>query len=580
MTQVMSYLVKNNMKSIRYIALGALLVAGQTFAQNLSTEVVVDRTIQPKEHAASRLGGLTPVLVLPNVKPETLSTARFTTLSPLTRSYTRLDPAVGGRAAEMSPYKGYAAIGYFPAMNLGASAGYRFLNNDKFTLGAAFQLDGESYKPYKDLLPDSKNAQWYARLGVDFGWRPKENSQLSVELDYSYLKDKTWLWDWQAVNTIGIGADWKSRINGFDYSVGIYENFEKSGDVDVYCLKDNSSTKQIEGLTQNSFGVNAAVMKPFAETSCLGIDFNADFIHTNNPIYYGIENVDNTIGSIGVKPYYGLDMGHFTARIGIDVDFGVGDDAKVHIAPDIRLQWAASSQFGIWLNAGGGDRLNSFASRRQITNYQLFYQGFRRSNIPIILEGGFNFGPFSGFTAELYGGYAKANNWLMAGWIAGEEYEKIKGWHAGLRFGYEWNIFKASLGAEIAPSKYNKAWIYNYDKAKYVISAALDVKPIEKLSVGVGYEFRDHRGYSFDPDEWYSLGNVSNLTVHADYKILPWLTVFARGENLLGRRYDILPVVAIYDVEWPQPFPPTVGYITGGLPSQKQKGAIGVAVKF
>lgn len=559
MTQVMSYLEKMNMKSIRYIALGALLVAGQTFAQNLSTEVVVDRTIQPKERAATRLGGLTPVLVLPTAKPETLTTARFTTLSPLTRSYTRLDPAVGGRAAELTPYKGYAAIGYFPAMNLGASAGYRFLNNDKFTLGAAFQLDGEGYKPYKDLLPDSKNAQWYARLGVDFGWRPKENSQLSVELDYSYLKDKTWLWDWQAVNTIGIGADWKSRAKGFDYSVGIYENFEKSGDVEAYSLESASKPlSRYDGLSQNLFGVNAAIMKPFAETSCFGVDFNADFIHTNHPTYDDIDNVDNTIGTIGLKPYYGLDMGNFTAKIGLDVDFGTGDDAKIHIAPDIRLQWAASSQFGIWLNAGGGDRLNSFASRRQITNYQLFYQGFRRSNIPIILEGGFNIGPFSGFTAEIYGGYAKANNWLMAGWLGGKEYEDIKGWHAGLRFGYEWNILKASLGGEIAPSKYDKAWIYNYDKAKYVITAALDVKPIEKLTVGVGYEFRDHRGYSFDPDEWYSLGNVSNLTVHADYKILPWLTVYGRGENLLGRRYDII----------------------GLLPSQKQKGAIGVAVKF
>lgn len=558
MTQVLSYLEKKNMKSIRYIALGALLVAGQTFAQNLSTEVVVDRTIQPKEHAASRLGGLTPVLVLPNAKPETLSTARFTTLSPLTRSYTRLDPAVGGRAAEMSPYKGYAAIGYFPAMNLGASAGYRFLNNEKFTLGAAFQLDAESYKPFSDEIPDAKNSQMYARVGVDFGWRPKENSQLSIDLDYSYLKDKTWLWNNQSINGIGLGADWKSRINGFDYTVGIYENFEKSGDVEVCCLKDNSSIKQIEGLTQNRFGVNAAVMKPFAETSCFGVDFNADFIHTNHPTYDDTVNIDNTIGTIGVKPYYGLDMGRFTARIGIDVDFGVGDDAKVHIAPDIRLQWAASSQFGIWLNAGGGDRLNSFAARRQLTNYQLFANGLRRSNIPLILEGGFNIGPFSGFTAEIYGGYAKANNWLMAGWIGGEEYEDIKGWHAGLRFGYEWNILKASLGGEVAPSKYNKAWIYNYDKAKYVITAALDVKPIEKLTVGVGYEFRDHRGYSFDPDEWYSLGNVSNLTVHADYKILPWLTVYGRGENLLGRRYDII----------------------GWLPSQKQKGAIGVAVKF
>ena len=51
---------------------------------------------------------------------------------------------------------------------------------------------------------------------------------------------------------------------------------------------------------------------------------------------------------------------------------------------------------------------------------------------------------------------------------------------------------------------------------------------------------------------------MSNLTVHAEYKLLPWFTIFGRGENLLGRRYDIL----------------------GLLPSQKQHGAMGVALKF
>lgn len=551
------------MKSIRYIALGALLVAGQTFAQNLSTEVVVDRTIQPKEHAATRLGGLTPVLVLPAARPETLNTARYTTLSPLTRSYTRLDPAMGGRAAEQSPYKGYASIGYFPSMNLGASAGYRFLDNEKFTLGAALQLDGESYKPFgDDFMPDLKNAQWYGRLGLGFGWRAKKDSELSVALDYSYMKDKTWIWDWQSTNSFGIAADWKSHTELFDYTVGIYDSYEKSGDTKRHYLTDGiSSAVAYKGLAQNQFGINAAAMKSFAETSCIGLAFNADFIHTNHPDFKDAKDVpvvDKTVGTIGFKPYYGIDMGNFSAKIGLDVDFGVGDDSKVHIAPDIHLQWAATSQFGLWLSAGGGDELNSFARRRELTNYQLFASGLRRSNIPLILEGGLNFGPFTGFTAELYGGYAKANKWLMAGFVGQIDYEDISGWHAGINLGYEWSILKASVGAEVAPSKWNKAWIYNYDKAKYIITASLDVKPIEKLTVGVGYEFRDHRGYSFDPDEWYSLGNVSNLTVHADYKVLPWLTVFGRGENLLGRRYEIV----------------------GWLPSQKQKGAIGLAVKF
>ncbi len=50
------------MKPIIYTGLSLLLAAVPAVAQDLSTEVVVDRTIQPKERAASRLGGITPVL--------------------------------------------------------------------------------------------------------------------------------------------------------------------------------------------------------------------------------------------------------------------------------------------------------------------------------------------------------------------------------------------------------------------------------------------------------------------------------------------------------------------------------------
>ncbi len=547
------------MKSIRYISLGLLLIAGQSYAQNLSTEVVVDRTIQPKEHAATRLGGLTPVLVLPGAKPETLSTARFTTLSPLTRSYTRLDPATGGRAAEQTPYKGYAALGYFPSVNVGASAGYRILDNEKFTLGAALQFDGESYKSFgKDFMPDRKNAQWYTRLGVDFSYRPKEKSELSAALAYSYLKDKTWAWDWQSVNSLGLDLGWKSSTDKFDYTLGIYENFEKSGDYDY--LYSYVMPRSREGLTQNQFGLNGDISMPVADTSRFGVALNADFVHTNHPDVDGGYNPDRLVGTVGLKPFYGLNMDNVTARVGLDVDFGVGDRGKVHVAPDIMMQWVPSSQFGLWVSAGGGDVLNPFSSRRQITNYQVFSYGFDRSNIPLIVEGGLNFGPFTGFTAEIYGGYAKANKWYMTSTVDNCFIAPVnlKGWHAGVRFGYESGIVKASAGAEIAPSKYDKAWLYNYDRAKYIITVAVDVKPIDKLTVGVGYEFRGHRGYTEGPDEWYSLGCVSDLSVHADYDLLPWLTVFGRGENLLGRRYDLL----------------------YRLLSQKQKGAIGLAVKF
>lgn len=548
------------MKPIIYTGLSLLLAAVPAVAQDLSTEVVVDRTIQPKERAASRLGGITPVLELSTPRTPSLSTARYSTLSPLTRSYTRLDPASGAMAAEKSPYKGYAALGYFPSLNIGASAGYRFIDNEKMTLGADLQFDGERYKPFDGWYERREFSEWYTRVGVDFSYRPAKDKQLSVALDYNFLKQRTVAWDWQNVNTIGLDLGWEAAYEDINYYVSLSENFEKSGDVNMLDMFEGAGKpKPLDGLTQNALGIKAGASYSLDASSRIGIDLNGDFIHTNNPELKNEFVPHNLIGTMGVKPYYALNMGNISALVGVKLDFGVNDEAKMHVAPDIRLQWEATSQLGVWINAGGGDVLNPFSAVRQMTDYQVFKYGYRRSNIPLMLEGGFNFGPFSGFTAQIYGGYAKANRWLMAYNLALENHwVNVKGWHAGLKLGYRWRMLDFNAGAEIAPSDFDKAWIYNYDRAKYIITAGVDVTPIDKLTIGASYEFRGHRGYSFDPDEWYSLGCVSNLAVHAEYKLLPWFTIFGRGENLLGRRYDIL----------------------GLLPSQKQHGAVGVALKF
>ena len=54
------------------------------------------------------------------------------------------------------------------------------------------------------------------------------------------------------------------------------------------------------------------------------------------------------------------------------------------------------------------------------------------------------------------------------------------------------------------------------------------------------------------------LGSVSELSLGATYKINEKVTVYARGENILGHRYDIYP----------------------GLPSAGVHGLAGVSLKF
>ena len=124
-------------------ALAATVAAG---AKDLKTEITVDRTVVPVEREATRLGGISPVLMQPQTDFRRLTLVEYGEPSELTSSITPLEPASYGDTIPVTPYRGYASAGYFPAYNLGLSAGYRFINTSRTRLGAWMQFDGESYK--------------------------------------------------------------------------------------------------------------------------------------------------------------------------------------------------------------------------------------------------------------------------------------------------------------------------------------------------------------------------------------------------------------------------------------------------
>ncbi len=532
-----------------FTACALTLTAIAADAQDLKTEVVVDRTVEPAERAATRLGGLTPELVLPAFQPVAVKPSVYTRLSPLTRSFTRLDPADGPAAAEPSPYRGYAALGYFPVLNLGAAAGYRILDTDRFDLGVHLQAGGERYEPIKDGKDTDVHQAWNIGLGVDFAWWPDAVSTLSAAAGYDYLRQQNTYWNPQNINSGNVAVGWDSEFGNLKYDVGVSAEFEDASDAVLY-LAELGGSHLLPGLSQQQIGFEAEGSLPVGGDSRFGVAVDGDFVHTGS-----------TLGAVGVTPFYSIASGNLSAKVGIKVDFGAGgEDSKVHIAPDLRMQWAVAPQFAVNASVAGGSVMNPFSSLRQECVYQVFTFGYGRSDVPVLAEVGLNFGPFAGFSAGLFGGYAKADGWLMmnGGVISQFAPVDIDGWRAGLRLGCEWRFLSVGASAEIAPSEYDKAWLYNRDRAKYVIGASAVVRPLEGLALGVDYEFRDHREAYYDASTSVPLGCKSELAAEVTYRVSKPFTVFARAENLLSRSY----------------------MMTAWEPSKKICGLIGVDVKF
>ncbi len=586
---------------------GSAVLAISAQSKDLKTEITVDRTVVPVEREAVRLGSLTPQLLSSPVNMRRLTLADYTETAPLTRSVPVLGPASYGDKLSLSPYKGYAALGYFPAFNLGASAGYKFVDTEHTRLGAWLQYDGYSYKPSDKT--DGSYANNTFTLGARLEQRVGKSSSFAASLGYTFAaigKPDAFAEEKQNVNDFDINLSWWSRVKAISYHAhASFDHFGygKDGYVDNFKTFYHEDTQPTRAASENRFTFKAGIGYLGSSASPRGgLELSADFLSRSNgveiaDIQYGVDEFypivqpisDGTLGVISLTPYYAFHGASVNGRIGAKVELSTGGTGKkFHIAPAVMLDWNAASQFALYANIEGGERLNSL---RSLFGYCPFINSiwqYQRSHMPVSVEIGMNIGPFSGFSARIFGGYAVANDWLMPqsttmfengeppldcgpNFDCGPQrlysftnfgYYDLKSWHAGVGLSYEWrSVVKVNATAETAPNDADKSYYLWRDRAKYVINASIEVRPVKALKIGVGYELRaGRRNYASNDIGAVALrlANVSNLGVNASYDINESITVFARGENILNRRYEL-----VTDIE-----------------AQGVKGLIGATYKF
>lgn len=542
------------------LAASAVLAQGVA-AQDLSTQVNVDRTVAPEEKPATRPASLLPALTLPAATVPSLYPQTYEALSPVTRSYARLDPAAGSFAAEKSPWRGYAVLGYFPLLHGGASAGYRIADSRRLVLDASLQAEGSRNKPESR---DPRKYQFYeARLGVDGAWTP-DAGRLSFDLGYDFLNQQSILWEMQTVNYVDAHAKWSAMATptvGYDAWGGA--SFEMPGNTIVHPEASNPS-KDVHFYQpyQQDYlgGVRGSV--DFAGNSTASLAVEGRLVHTGNCVYdrIGIRR-GGSAGHVDLTPSYMLSHGYVNATVGLRVGLGIGDfsEKKVTVAPDINIQWAPSQKAALWLRADGGQRVMTYHDMRQYTPYQIFIAESYASNIPYRITAGMNFSPLQGLTVSAGGGYAKADRWYMlSSTVPTFSLADISGWSARVGAEYAWRFIKASAEAVFAPGDYAHAWLDNRDRARTVVNASVEATPLAPLTVGVEYRGRlDRRCYLYE-NKSSSLGDVCDVNAYASWRFSPRLTVFGRCENILGHRYMVAAQVV----------------------SEAQAGAVGAAFKF
>lgn len=575
----------------QHIILAAALISTCASAQTLTKEIVIEREVDPTLPEAARINNY-PVLLQPQAPASRLPFVDVTAAARVPGMLTMLEPAEGQAPFSLSPYRGYASLGYFPAYNLGISAGYSIIAKPASSLNVWTQFDGWSYKDQHDETLKRNSVT----VGADFSHLFGRTKRLDVSADFTYnAYNKPWEEADPNLSTtaFNIDAAWSARHRSLAYYVTAdFNHFGFSG------KKLHLSNYNLKGISQNIIKASAGTAYFITDKSSVVGHVDVSFSGFNKfnslvtvPPTVGIYNYyfpellagdGKTMGLITLAPSYRYSSGAFSTQLGIKAQIATNAGKTFHIAPDVKFNVRPVSTFAATLTLGGGEHINSLQELYNIDPYMSVAQGYKFSEVPFTADLALTFGPFYGASVKLFGGYAVANDWLMPDVLSGAAGPNpssnrlyygsmfnavdLRAVHYGAEFAWKYNKnIEASVKYDGAPGSYRHSYYLNRDRARHVLEAKASVTPISPLTIDAAFTLRAGRSlYTIWGTETgaepvkYDLHNANSLDLGATWRFTDQISAFVRVENILGRR----------------------AYMYNMLEQQGVHGLIGAAIKF
>lgn len=540
-----------------------LLPAAATAQEQLTKEIDVEREIVPELRAASRME-VFPATVRPTMKTVRLTPGELTSpadYQPLTFRY---EPASAGAAAPLTPYCGYVDAGYFPVGDFGVAAGFAAVSRENTTLNVWANLNRRQYDDKNPILveyPEARND--YKTLdvaaGVDFVHRFSPKGRLGISTDFGYSnfnkgllhsireEDHAYLTVYDPTQNViqwYLIAGWDgSADNGLRYTIGARTgifNYSKAQPQGIPIDDRWFILGYEDAQKQTTFGANVGAMLPINSVSEFGMDLATDWQRLKvvwipgeiSPVGLNLSE-PKTFGVSNFTPYYSFHNAGFVIHAGVRLDLASGNGSKLYIAPDVKFAYNPVAQFGVWLNATGGSRLNTLESLYAVSRYMLPSETMSTSRVKLDSELGFRVGPFKGIALQTGATYGNAHDWIIP-------------WARQMCEAHNLHAFKVFVGLTAAwrdyvslTARYDRRlgdgqdnfWYAWRDDTRSAVSASLTIRPFSPLEITAGYTGRFERYH----------GDISTLSAGAIYRITAPLSVFARFDNILNRtQYDVV----------------------------------------
>ena len=523
----------------KFFLLLAITLTTNAFCQDLSTEITVDRTVVPRLDPASPMQSVQPA-VLPTDAPQVrLDPDDLTAVPPY-------EPQPGFTAnpadpnAASSPYRGYVLAGYAPAHNYAIRAGYSFIKKQHTSLDAHLGMRGYSYKGWSDFAGAKTTLMRpYAEIDFFHAFRPTTLLEIRAGGSYDRLSDSP-----------KIGADihhgiGRANLDGrFSARIHRYKLFS---DLKINHIQLSDPLNVNPDAYSTTFDLSGSLTPASGTGWDIALQMAAQ-LRRGRPQFSEIFG-RNTCAIIGLTPGYSFKAANINFHAGVRLDgtFGAGEGA-FHVAPRLEATTMLTRGIHARLDVAGGEYFNSPARCYAYSPWAVQNTLFANSYSPVDAKLELTFGPTDWGTLSIFGRYDRTNDvpmpMIMRQTMTWERVN-LYGFSGGAKIKLtpaKW--LSAEADATFTPEGLHQGTPDNIDRARFLVNASITTTPMSGLHIGISYHLRASRAfYVTDPQSTYRspLGNISDLRLHAGYRVLDPLTVFIAVDNILNRTPELLP---------------------------------------
>lgn len=573
--------MKTIYKSILVIGLGiiSLTVSAQKDS-TITRQVMLERDYVPTMQSASRYNTQGDIYS-PTIRPKEI---KFVSTTPqITLDNNKLGASESGDIktdVAFDKKRGYLLFGAGTSGNLEGALGYRLVNGERDRLdffgtysgtnSTVDYIDGKNY-----ALKDVKAK--YSNLGVNMKYQHMfDPSVLSLgasfyNTSYNYYGNSFIPIESSIAYPFDVNS--KQGVNVFKIGVGLKSSDKNQGPIQYEGNVDYNYFTNKYGLRKEDDGVKGGIINAdinlyteFGADQQVGIKgkvMNQSFSRKTDYLedaHHGYTNITGT-------PYIKFQGENWNADLGVNLSALFDVKTAFAVSPNVKASVKVNEVNTFYAEVGGGVNDNTFLDILQENRYADPATRIEYSKTYYDAKLGFRSGVISGLEFDIFAGYKHTRrdhlyvyNYYTDGWgnVGSPVYANISTGHVGGLLktnlipctdlsarvtGYFYDVkyhdpYVEVIDSELMPE--SKPW----GRPTFTAELNADVRPINSLLLSLNYLYAGGRKAlhsNFTPTSWsvVDMKDINELNFRAEYKIMDWVSVNARLNNILSQKYEL-----------------------------------------